>query len=512
MNERIPTLLKWLIPIAVLVFLCIGALILFSGVSWLVGRATVERNPVGDLFEPEPAGQAASQDLFAQELGQLPADLVVVPDEDGQDNLFALTGKLLDGGANFMTIAGLQLYTDENTTRVGTIGNNSFVRVEGVVQPDGRLLATRVMPAEGLETYSGSLHGKVESLDGNTLVISGVNVRTNEQTSIDRSIEAGSSVVVDGFILPNGEWLALDVHEGDERQPANASAEAAGDNSNDLRAVGNPPEGSFTFAGNIQTIRPWRIAGRRVVTNDATQLTKGLAVGDLVLASGMIREDGRWVASSITRQEAEDGQATTMVIGRIDDTSPWTINGLRLEVNEDTEIEEGLEEGDLAIAGVVLTAGADGENRWLASSIQAFEAQLRDNCFAVLDTVVRLDNGTIVLRNWPAAILEEEIDLSGEVRRGSPVLATVCAQGEGRFTITRLVVLDLDDDRDEEDDDNENDNEDRDDDGDDNEDGNLVTICHYPPGNRDNAHTITVGEPAVEAHLRNHGDTLGPCP
>ena len=37
-----------------------------------------------------------------------------------------------------------------------------------------------------------------------------------------------------------------------------------------------------------------------------------------------------------------------------------------------------------------------------------------------------------------------------------------------------------------------------------------VVVCHMPPGNPDNAHTITVGSPAVEAHLK-HGDTLGAC-
>jgi hypothetical protein len=37
-----------------------------------------------------------------------------------------------------------------------------------------------------------------------------------------------------------------------------------------------------------------------------------------------------------------------------------------------------------------------------------------------------------------------------------------------------------------------------------------VTICHIPPGNPDNAHTITVSENAVPAHLA-HGDTLGEC-
>ena len=39
-----------------------------------------------------------------------------------------------------------------------------------------------------------------------------------------------------------------------------------------------------------------------------------------------------------------------------------------------------------------------------------------------------------------------------------------------------------------------------------------VTICHIPPGNPSNAHTITIAAPAVPAHVANHGDTLGPCP
>ncbi len=44
-----------------------------------------------------------------------------------------------------------------------------------------------------------------------------------------------------------------------------------------------------------------------------------------------------------------------------------------------------------------------------------------------------------------------------------------------------------------------------DDDGD-----GRVTICHIPPGNPGNAHTISVGARAVPAHLA-HGDSCGPC-
>jgi hypothetical protein len=38
-----------------------------------------------------------------------------------------------------------------------------------------------------------------------------------------------------------------------------------------------------------------------------------------------------------------------------------------------------------------------------------------------------------------------------------------------------------------------------------------VTICHIPPGNPDNAHTITISENAWKAHHENHGDYMGEC-
>jgi hypothetical protein len=40
--------------------------------------------------------------------------------------------------------------------------------------------------------------------------------------------------------------------------------------------------------------------------------------------------------------------------------------------------------------------------------------------------------------------------------------------------------------------------------------GTKVDVCHVPPGNPDNAHTITISENAVSAHL-DHGDRIGAC-
>jgi hypothetical protein len=41
--------------------------------------------------------------------------------------------------------------------------------------------------------------------------------------------------------------------------------------------------------------------------------------------------------------------------------------------------------------------------------------------------------------------------------------------------------------------------------------GDKITICHYPPGNPENAWTIDVTEAALRPHLA-HKDTLGACP
>ena len=43
------------------------------------------------------------------------------------------------------------------------------------------------------------------------------------------------------------------------------------------------------------------------------------------------------------------------------------------------------------------------------------------------------------------------------------------------------------------------------------DDHHKTTICHIPPGNPANAHTLCIGNAAVPAHLQNHGDYLGAC-
>jgi hypothetical protein len=38
-----------------------------------------------------------------------------------------------------------------------------------------------------------------------------------------------------------------------------------------------------------------------------------------------------------------------------------------------------------------------------------------------------------------------------------------------------------------------------------------VQICHIPPGNPNNWHTIAISENALQTHITKHGDFIGPC-
>ena len=41
--------------------------------------------------------------------------------------------------------------------------------------------------------------------------------------------------------------------------------------------------------------------------------------------------------------------------------------------------------------------------------------------------------------------------------------------------------------------------------------GHKIAICHIPPGNPDNAHTIVISKNAAQTHFDHHGDFEGIC-
>ncbi|MGH2536779.1 MAG: FecR domain-containing protein [Candidatus Promineifilaceae bacterium] len=289
-----------------------------------------------------------------------------------------------------------------------------------------------------------------------------------------------------------------------------------------LSAGQTPPIANFLVFGQgtvTQMGGVWIVAGRSFSVHAGTAIPAGIEVGDEVYVQGHLTPEGELVADRIIPlpaalllpalaerddfdlpAELEAGQECVTVVAAAADVGEDHIvlhNGTRLDLAEAEEIE-----GEVAPLSLlrITTCLRDGQPVTTIRVLEPAEDDERD------------DSG-------------EDKALLCHIPPGNPANAHTISVGEAAVSahlahgdIAGACDLDpLDeaddaaDDRDDvdaEDDANENG-------GDDDEDNAgagqaQVTLCHRPPGNPANAHTISVGEAAVSAHLA-HGDIAGAC-
>jgi hypothetical protein len=287
-------------------------------------------------------------------------------------------------------------------------------------------------------------------------------------------------------------------------------------------------ESAFELVGELEATDPWTVAGTPLETNEATQIEEGLQVGDLVRVLGTILEDGTWLAYSIKPAE-EQTDPVIILIGVVDSVDPWVVNGIELNVTDETDIQGDIEPGMIVRAEILLLS----DGTWEVLSIAPLGKSTElSGCVTVVATIVSVDGNEIQFLGWPVTVIldtgtqtegdnqndentngddgsgdenqDDENTNSDEgsesenetseitLEAGQVVLAVICVSDDGQLIIVQIVLL-------------ENDGENNDE-GSGN--GEKVLICHKPSKN---AHTLSVASPAVPAHL-GHGDTLGPCP
>jgi hypothetical protein len=259
------------------------------------------------------------------------------------------------------------------------------------------------------------------------------------------------------------------------------------------------------------------------------------------------------------------GDSAFDVTAVLESMDPWTVAGVTLATNESTQIEEGLQVGELArVRGVILDDGT-----WLAHSIEPAEEQVDpiiiligivdsvdpwvvngitlnvtadtdiqgtitpgmfvrveillladgtwevlsiaplgeveedSDCGTVIATVVSVDGNVIQLTGWPAITLSDDVQIAN-AEGGEGDLESLSPNQ------TVLVVV------------cpsgegqivivqiiiiNIDDDETPDQGG---EGGDKVLVCHKP--DKKGGHTLSISSSAVPAHL-GHGDKMGPCP
>ena len=266
-------------------------------------------------------------------------------------------------------------------------------------------------------------------------------------------------------------------------------------------------DSTFELIGTVESVEPWKVSGRALQRNDATQIAQGLKVGDLVRVRGAVLQDGSWLAYSIEPAKQATNQTVTL-IGQVTSTNPWVVNGLPLNVTNDTVINGDITPGTLARVEILLQE----DGTWEVISISPLgDLPTTSGCATLVATVASVNGNQIQFVGWPAPVtvqiapetdnatndnsMEEDDDNQGvdlaTLKPGQQVSAVVCSQN-GQLVITKLSTLE---------DENDNDNEAN--------GGEKVLICHKP--DKKGGHTISVSSSAVQAHL-GHGDKLGKCP
>lgn len=221
---------------------------------------------------------------------------------------------------------------------------------------------------------------------GSSWNIAGQTFLTDDNTVIVGNPQVGDWVAVEGRLLPDGARLA-----------------------DRITLLHRALENKFAFTGIVDSIGAdtWTISGITVHVDELTAIEDRIEAGDTVEVRGGIAQDGAFWASAISLVEDEEPglpfEFTGVIAGMGEST--WTISGISIAVDDDTEIEASLEEGDVVkVKGHIL---ADG--RWLAKSIKFAEED--ENKFEIAGPVKSMDP-------WVVAGVEFETNDATEIDDG----------------------------------------------------------------------------------------------
>jgi hypothetical protein len=436
---------------------------IIAGQSFVVNEATViSGDPqIGDIVFV--TGHLAAD-------GQNIADRIELV-QTSPANLFSLIGVATEMGDEVWLIAGQTVQVNEDTDIDDEIALDDIVHVTGTIAPDGTLMAASIVRMPDEEGYPFAFTGVVQQMGDETWQVSGVTITVDEETAVSDGILVGDIVEVQGLILEDQTWLATDIERVDTTLA------------------------TFSISGAVQSIDPWQVAGIDFDTSAATLIDDDIEVGDDVQVTGRILPDGTWLADSITLLD-EDFLLEIVFAGTVDEIDPWEVNGLPLDTNDDTRIDEDIEVGDL----VRVTARILEDGTWLATRIDRLRGSVDEGCVTVTAVVTQIGSGTLTLSNGTTVNMDE-IELEGELKVGSVVMIVACVAEDGSIQIEQIIILYTPSDTP---------TPPPDDGGDDDDNnGGNVTICHKPgtPAQK----TKTVPQPALSGHL-GHGDTMGACP
>ncbi|MFZ6028719.1 MAG: DUF5666 domain-containing protein [Chloroflexota bacterium] len=358
-------------------------------------------------------------------------------------------------------------FTPQSGDRVSFVGRQ---RSDGSVEIESlRFLAHP-------SSNSFLLSGEMEDSASTALIVSGQYIRLDERTSVAIETDSHKAVVVRGGISPEGVWLAEGVYSAANGQP-------------------------FQFVGVVQEHGDdiWIISGLEILTDENTAVSPDMMPGDVVEVIGW-QSNGDWLAATI--QPFSDPDAQFDFIGTVEDTNPWVVSGVPIQIDSWSFIESGIQTGDQVRvqgsvfddgtwvaasvtlvaelpegASVTLTGIVNGISPWVISGMPFIvdastqwsaeiavgdlvqvSATLQTNglwhadiisqvvpgnlgCVTFASVVTAIDGEQISLENGLVIDLNDVAEVEGEIELESVVLVTRCMAADGAVTIPLIRVL-----------------------------------------------------------------------
>lgn len=376
-------------------------------------------------------------------------------------------------------VAGQTFQTHSGTIIVGNPQVGDLVQVEGYQLADGGQMADRIVLMRRSLNNEFTISGEVSQM-GASWIISGQEVAVDEETTIAASIDLGDTVTVEGYVALDGTLVATRIFEP-------------------MAELGEP----FTFGGVVQQMgtNRWLVSGQLIYLAEETTLRGNVSVGDVVEVTGWILSDGRWVAGTISRQNAP--QLTFTFSGLVEQMEPWIVGGIDFEVALWSIIPPSVGVGDFVtvrgvvmpdgtrvassisllpdngrqfitfngiltsidpwiVNGILLEPGSQtrfGDNlmvgmqvqvrifllpngRWQIRSIRALYPQFGLGCFTINTRLINIGNGGIEVLNWPGQIVENgQISIIDDIKIDDVVQIPVCTRFNGTIIIVGEIIV-----------------------------------------------------------------------
>jgi len=253
-----------------------------------LANAVMQRQPVS-LAASQSVSKAQPSSLVSQAAATTLADDTLSTPITGT---VELVGTLEAKSGSTWTVSGVTVLLTSATEFKGVLDLGATVKVEGVKQADGAILARQIKvftdATAGIPLPQVELVGILNAKNGSSWIVDTTTVVLSTTTEVKGTLEIGDLVKVEGLPQADGSIQAREIK----------SAEAVpGETENHDSAV------EFEGTLNAKTNTSWTVGDTTVIIANTTEVDDMLEVGDLVKVEGYKQADGSILAREVSHAE-----------------------------------------------------------------------------------------------------------------------------------------------------------------------------------------------------------------